>query len=255
MAVLDDQGPHAGREPAGSPPAGGNGPSARRAETVTALTRLAGGVAHDLNNLLTIVNGYSDILLQDLAPGDPSRPHAAEIFQAGERAAELTRQLLAFSGRQVLTPRVLDLNRVVADAEARLRSLLPVGVHLGTDLAPGLWPVRADAGQVVQALTNLVTTARDALPAGGTLTIATRNVGPGEFVRLSVADTGPGLAPDLLPHAFEPYFLPGVGLALATVAGFARQCGGHAEASSEPGHGTKFAFDLPRDLPPPAGVV
>ena len=250
MAVLDDEGPHAGREPAGSPPADDNEETARRAATVAALTRLAGGVAHDLNNLLTIVNGYSDILLQDLAPGDPSRPHAAEIFQAGERAADLTRQLLAFSGRQVLAPRVLDLNRVVADAEARLRSLLPAGVSLGTDLAPGLWPVRADAGQVEQAVTNLVTTARDALPAGGTLTIATRNVEPGEFVRLSVSDTGPGLAADLLAHAFEPYVLPGVGLTLATVAGFARQCGGRAEAASAPGGGTTFAVHFPRDLGP-----
>ncbi len=244
MAVPDDQGPHAGREPAGPPPAGGSGP------TVTALTRLAAGVAHDLNNLLTVVNGYSDILLQDLAPGDPSRPLAAEILQAGERAADLTRQLLAFSGRQVLAPRVLDLNRVVADAEARLRSLLPPGVRLVTDLAPGLWPVRTDAGQVERAVSDLAATARDALPAGGTLTIATRNVGPGEFVRLSVADTGPGLAADLLPHAFEPYALPGVGLTLATVAGFARQCGGRAEATSTPGGGTTYALELPRDLGP-----
>lgn len=219
----------------------------RRAETAAALGRLAGGVAHDLNNLLTIVNGYSDILLQDLAQGDPSRPHVEEIFKAGERAADLTRQLLAACGRQVLTACVLDLNRVVADAAARLRSLLPAGVTLVSDLAPEVWPVRADAGQVEQALKNLVVNARNAMPAGGTVTIATRNLEPGQSVRFSVSDTGPGLAAEVLAHVFEPYFLPGAGLALASVAGFARQCGGRAEVASEAGVGTTFAVHFPRD--------
>jgi len=199
------------------------------ADTTGALTRLAGGVAHDFNNLLTIINGYSDLLLQDLPAGDPLRAFAAEILAAGERATALSGQLLAFSGRQAMTPRPLDLNAVVVRCEGPLR----------LDLSPGACVVVADAEALARLLRNLVGHSR------GEVTVTTRCVelAAGRFVRLSVAGTGPGVAPELLPRIFEPY--ASGGLELAVVAGVARQLGGHVSAATEPGGGTTFVVEFP----------
>ncbi len=234
----------------------------RQAVKMEAVGRLAGGVAHDFNNLLCIINGYSELLLRGLPPNDPTRGLLQEIRRAGERSASLTRQLLTLSRKQVVVPRVLDVNAVVLDIRKMLRRLIGEDVELRTDLDPSPGNVRADAGQLEQVLLNLTVNARDAMPRGGTLTLQTRNAGggqgpdgagtrPGQYVMLAVTDTGCGMADEVQEHLFEPFFTTkgrdqGTGLGLATVYGIVTQAGGHIEVVSAPGRGSTFRIYLPR---------
>lgn len=233
----------------------------QRAAKMEAIGRLAGGVAHDFNNLLTAITGYSELLVQKLGPGNPLCNHAGEILKAGERAAALTAQLLAFSRGQVVQPRILDLNQVVANVAGLLRRLIGEHIDLETRLAPKLLPIRADMGQMEQVLMNLAINARDAMPRGGRLVIETVNVPSGSvpnpgaapgpsLVRLLVSDTGQGMEEDTLAHIFEPFFTTkapgkGTGLGLATVYGIVTKSGGTIEAESKPGRGSTFTIDFP----------
>jgi len=237
----------------------------RQAQKMEAVGRLAGGVAHDFNNLLTAIGGYSDLLLADLATADPRRGDVEEIKKAAERAAALTRQLLAFSRRQVLQPKVLDLNGVIAGAERLLRRLIGEHIRLETRLAAGLGAVRADAGQVEQVVMNLAVNSREAMQEGGVLTITTANVvlgaeghpgedvpvPPGRYVELRVSDTGTGMDTETRRRLFEPFFTTrekgkGTGLGLATVYGIVKQSGGFIWVDSTPGVGSTFTIDLPQ---------
>jgi PAS domain S-box-containing protein len=229
------------------------------AQKMEAVGRLAGGVAHDFNNLLTVVLGSVDMLLDLLEPGHPGEAHAEEIRRAGERAAMLTRQLLAFSRRQLLQPGVLDLNRIVSDGARMLRHLIGEDVELVVRPEAADARVRADATQITQVLLNLAINARDAMPHGGTLTIRTflspGEGGPGaapeDFVTIAVSDTGHGIAPEVLPHIFEPFFTTkpaglGTGLGLATSYGIVEQSGGNITFTTRVGEGTTFLVHLPR---------
>ncbi len=244
----------------------------QQAQKMEAVGRLAAGIAHDFNNLLTVINGYTELLLSrpEGAGGEEARARVAGIRKAGERAAGLTRQLLAFSRQQAMEPRVLDLNAVVAELEPLLRRMVGEDVEIAATLARDLGAVRADPGQLGQVLMNLAVNARDAMPNGGTLTIATANVAldaravadlpglaPGDYVALAVTDTGAGMDAATLSHIFEPFFTTkpvgqGTGLGLATVFGIAQQSGGAVAVQSELGRGTTMQVFLPRLAPPVA---
>ncbi|MEW5977690.1 MAG: PAS domain S-box protein [Acidobacteriota bacterium] len=237
----------------------------RQSQKMEAVGRLAGGVAHDFNNLLTAILGYSEMILIRLDPNDPLRDDLEEIKAAGDRATALTRQLLAFSRRQVLQPQILDLNSIVANMHKMLQRLIGEDVSLKIHLEPTLWRVRADPGQIEQVLMNLAVNARDAMPDGGALTIETSNVGaesgellrlrgvaPGDYVQLSVADTGEGMDEETRLRCFEPFFTTkdqgkGTGLGLSTVYGIVQQSEGHIFVESERGRGCRFVVYLPRN--------
>jgi PAS domain S-box-containing protein len=234
-----------------------------QAQKMEAVGRLAGGVAHDFNNLLTIISGYSQLALDQLSELDPVREGMLEINRAGERAAGLTRQLLAFSRKQVLKPEIVNLNAIVADTEKMLRRLIGEDIELVTRLAPKLAEVQVDAGQIEQVIINLAVNARDAMPEGGRLVIETAeadleekaegsglDLPSGRYVTLSVTDTGAGMDAGTMSHIFEPFFTTkeqgkGTGLGLSTVYGIVKQSGGDIRVSSEPGRGASFTIYLP----------
>ncbi len=219
-----------------------------QAQRMEAIGRLAGGVAHDFNNIMTAVMGYAQIAFESLPESSPARGDLQEILRASSRASELTRQLLAFARHQVTQPRPVDTNGLVAETRKLLERLLGEDISLETRLGESLPPVVIDPGQLEQVLVNLAVNARDAMPAGGSLTLTTSLVG-GEVV-LEVADTGVGIARDHQPHIFEPFFTTkplgkGTGLGLATCYGIVRQAGGRIEVASEPGRGARFTVTLP----------
>jgi two-component system cell cycle sensor histidine kinase/response regulator CckA len=236
----------------------------RQAQKMEAVGRLAGGGAHDFNNLLTVIGGYSDMPLSGLDPDELLHGHAAAINNAAARATALTRQLLAFSRRQVLQPTVLDLNAVVTEMGKMLRRLIGENIALVTTLDPALGRVNGDPGQLEQVILNLAVNAGDAMPQGGRLTLETANVELGEadahrrvgvilgrYVRLAVRDTGIGMDAATPSHLFEPFFTTkepgkGTGLGLATVYGIVAQSGGHIQVDSTRGRGTTFRIYLPR---------
>ncbi|AMY09890.1 Blue-light-activated protein [Luteitalea pratensis] len=246
----------------------------RQAQKMEAVGQLAGGVAHDFNNLLTLINGYSELLLADQQLGAVARASAQAIREAGERATTLTRQLLGFSRKSLLQPRVLDLNTVVADTSAMLRRLIGENIILSTVLAPRLHHVKIDPSQLNQVLMNLVVNARDAMPSGGRLTLETGNVMRGAeneegaaetpsfaHAMLSITDTGGGMTPDVMARIFEPFYTTkpvgvGTGLGLAMVFGVVRQSGGSIDVQSAPGSGSRFTLYFPAVADPiPAEVV
>ncbi len=234
----------------------------RQAQKMEAIGRLAGGIAHDFNNLLTTIIGYSSLLLETVAGNEEAIQSVQEIEDAGERAASLTSQLLAFSRRHVLEPKVIDLNLIVADFDRMLRRVVGERIQVAIDCAPDLWQVRADPGEIGRALMNLSLNARDAMPGDGTLTIHTANLtlaepeareqglAPGRHVMLEVRDTGVGMDVHMQEHIFEPFFTTketgkGAGLGLSTVLGIVEQSGGHIRCQSEVGLGTSFKVFLP----------
>ncbi|HSF68553.1 MAG TPA: response regulator [Nitrospiraceae bacterium] len=235
----------------------------RQSQKMEAVGRLAGGIAHDFNNLLTVIMGYSHVLFTELGPQHPLRGKIEETLKAGERAATLIRQLLTFSSKQSLAPRILSLNTAVTSLESLLRRLIGEDIKLISQLDPTNGQLRADQAQLEQVLVNLVVNARDAMPNGGTLTIETAHVEltrtpvyhltpllPGHYVRLSVSDTGCGMDRKTQSHIFEPFFTTkeegkGSGLGLSTVFGIVTQCGGAIDVTSRVGHGTRFDLYFP----------
>lgn len=235
-----------------------------QAQKMEAVGRLAGGVAHDFNNLLTAITGYAELLLMRLSNNDSLRRHAEEIKKAADRAAALTQQLLAFSRKQVLQPKILDLNTIVTDMDKMLQRLIGEDVELITLRSPNLGKIKADPGQIGQILLNLAVNARDAMPHGGKLIIETVNADmdeayarhhegmrAGSYIMLAVSDTGVGMDADTKSHLFEPFFTTkeqgkGTGLGLSTVYGIVKQSGGYIWVYSEVGRGTTFKVYLPR---------
>jgi two-component system cell cycle sensor histidine kinase/response regulator CckA len=220
------------------------------AQKMECVGRLAGGVAHDFNNLLTCFVGYGGLLRKRLPDGDVRLRYVEGMLEAADHGASLTRQLLAFSRRQPLSPTVTSLNAIVLDTHKFLRRLIGEDLELVTDLASELANVKVDAGQMQQVILNLSVNARDAMPEGGRLTIATANAPGGDRVTLSVSDTGTGMSPQALEHLFEPFFTTkeggkGTGLGLSTVYGIVTQNGGAVTCTSQPGHGTTFTVSLP----------
>jgi PAS domain S-box-containing protein len=236
----------------------------QQAQKMEAIGQLAGGVAHDFNNLLTVILGNCELLLDVVDGNDQRREDLTQIQRAGQSAAALTRQLLAFSRKEIIEPKLLDLNAVLAEMRAMLRRLIREDVEIVLALRPELAPVKADRGQIEQIVLNLSVNARDAMPKGGTLTIRIDNVElddryakthvavtPGAYVALTVADTGDGMTPDVQARLFEPFFTTkeagtGTGLGLATVHGIVTQNGGSINVSSEIGKGTSFQVYFPR---------
>jgi PAS domain S-box-containing protein len=235
-----------------------------QSQKLEAVGRLAGGIAHDFNNLLTVITGYSDLSLSSLPATVRLQPYLQEIKKASYRAASLTRQLLAFSRKQVLQPKVFDLNSVVAEMDKMLRRMIGEDIELRTTLSENLGNIKADPGQMEQVIMNLVVNARDAMPSGGKITIETKNddlddataghhvaVVPGAYVMLAVSDNGTGMDEETISHIFEPFFTTksaekGTGLGLSTVYGIIKQSGGNIWVYSEPGQGATFKIYLPR---------
>ena len=235
----------------------------RQSQKMEAVGRLAGGIAHDFNNLLMVISGYSEFLLERLNDAPELRAPAQEIHSAADRASTLTRQLLAFSRKQMLAPKIVNLNDVVTENLRMLTRMIGEDVDLVMVPGANLWAVRADAGQIEQVIMNLAVNARDAMPSGGKLTLETSNVTleedysrlhaplrPGEYVMLAISDTGAGMDADTQSHIFEPFFTTkgqkGTGLGLSTVYGIVKQSGGYIWVYSEVGRGTTFKVYLPR---------
>ena len=243
------------------------------AERMETVGRLAGGIAHDFNNLLTVINGYSSLLVARMECDERNKNYILQVQKAGERATELTQQLLAFSRKQTIQPTVLDLNRVIGEANEMLGRLLPENIRMVAELDVDLHPVLADPGQFHQVLMNLSANARDAMPDGGRLTVTTSNVEvdaefaathpditPGNYVLMEVTDTGVGMDEQALARVFEPFFSTkaagrGTGLGLSMVYGIVRQSGGWIWVDSEPGRGTSFRIYLPRTTRTPEGAA
>ncbi|MFQ5578463.1 MAG: ATP-binding protein, partial [Anaerolineae bacterium] len=246
----------------------------RQAQKMDALGRLTGGIAHDFNNSLTAINGFAELLKTRLPSGSPQARLAENIFNAGQRAADLTRQLLIFSRKDVIAPQIVNLNQTVAAAQTMLERIIGEDIQLETELVPDVWAVSANPGQVEQVIMNLVVNARQAMPDGGYLTIETANmvldeayaarhldVSPGEYALLAVSDTGVGMTQAVQARIFEPFFTTkekemGTGLGLATVFGIVKQSGGHIWVYSEVGKGSTFKIYLPHftgEIAGPAG--
>ena len=226
--------------------------------------RLAGGIAHDLNNLLTAISGHATFALEELHPGAAARDDITEVIRAAARAADLTQQLLAFSRRQIIEPRLLDLSVLIAHMDRMLQRIIGEDIILEARPTPDLWPVRADRSQIDQVLVNLAVNARDAMRDGERLTVETANVAvsaeyvqlhlgaaAGDYVMMAVSDTGIGMTPETREHLFEPFFTTkgvgeGTGLGLATVYGIVKQHNGDIHVYTEPGKGATFRVYLPR---------
>jgi signal transduction histidine kinase/CheY-like chemotaxis protein len=241
----------------------------RQSQKMDALGRLAGGISHDFNNLLSIILSYSEMAISMLPAGDPMRDDLAEIYNAGERAAVLTKQLLLFSHHQIIESKVIDVNATIAPMGRMLRRIIGEDIQFKEHFGADLHPVKMDPGHLTQILMNLVINARDAMPRGGKLTVETSNIDldesyasehlgvtPGSYMMIAVSDTGIGMSPEVQRHIFEPFFTTkglggGTGLGLATVFGIVQQNGGHIWIYSEPGQGSTFKIYLPRtgDIP------
>ena len=236
----------------------------RQAQRIESVGRLAGGVAHDFNNMLSVILGYAELMKSAVADNDPLQAYILEIERAADHSRNVTRQLLAFSRKQIINPSPLDLNRLVSDTQKTLARLIGEDIDLRFYPGPDVWTIRFDPSQIEQVLINLAVNARDAMPAGGKLALETANVHlddddcrmhpgciPGDFVMLGISDNGTGMAPETLAHVFEPFFTTkdvgkGTGLGLATVYGIVKQAGGFIDVYSEPDQGTVFKIYLPR---------
>jgi two-component system cell cycle sensor histidine kinase/response regulator CckA len=233
-------------------------------QKMEAIGRLTGGIAHDFNNLLTAINGFAELAQHKLPPDDPLQEMLGYILASGQRAADLIRQLLAFSSKQIIEPKIMSLNSLITDLDAMLRRIIGEDIQIETSLAPDLWPIKVDPAQIEQIVVNLAVNARDAMPDGGKLTIEAANIvltdndpagqpeiQSGEYILLSISDTGKGMSEAVLEHIFEPFFTTkaqnkGTGLGLATVYGIVKQHEGDIRVHSEEGQGTTFKIYLPR---------